>query len=338
MGHGGDGLCGGLGACDAVDLDGVGHVDLSSADYGDHCGGIDTIDLLGLTHDHVRDDGLTDVDDGTGVLVSVDENSYATRVDSHGMAKLKDLLLETVTRFGLIKLQAHLVCGRVLDHSVPIPRILPVNAWTGSNKAGRMPSGYRPGMKGSTTLFRLYFQMPKREWGEFSTPERDREAGGHFEIGGMTWWYDSVGDYESQLICRFHPRELLSVSKQWGVRKVKVSQCRTAAHNVVKTVRTRLSNFAPNKDAAEARRLINEPPTPTVREVPQIRLDVVPPPRPRASGTDLLSALLPMPVMATVVPTGVDPYAAQVQSFVTQPAVGENLVVVKVSLPARRKA
>lgn len=330
----GDGFCGGLGDCDAVDLDGVSHVDLSHADYGDHCGGIDTMDLLGVARDNVSGEHV-DADDGSGVMVSSDQNVFAMRIDSHGLANLNDLLAEAIERVGLMKLQAHRVCGRALQDP-PVALILPVNAWTGVKKPGRMPSGFRPGMSGRTAMFKLYFQMPTREWGTFSTPQRDREPGGHFEIGGMTWRYDDVGDYESQLICRFHPKEVLA-GRDWGVRDSKVRACRVAGYNLVKAVRSRLVHYAPVREAAEARRLLNAPPVVTVRPpVPEIVLDVQP--RPRQSGTCLLSALLPVPALATVVATGVDPYAAQVESLVTQPVVAENMVMAKVVLPARRRA
>ncbi|MDZ4836302.1 MAG: hypothetical protein SGJ27_21185 [Candidatus Melainabacteria bacterium] len=337
MGHGVGGLCG----FDAADFD-----------------GIDTIDLLEGGSRRLTLDDDVQVEPSSGVGVSSDGNTFAVRVMRHRDCNLMDILKASAERAGLLKVAPILVGQKELNESENT--ILPVNGWTGSRK-GDMPSGYTAGMTGRTVMFRLYFQIPDRAWGLFSTPTRDKGAGVYIDIVGMTWTMDDdTLDSQSLLLVRVVPLTVLdSRSKVWCQRTTKVDAHRKVARSLSQALYTSLSYHAPStatehrlicmslglrSDAplpvAEAPRLVMAASQPAPRAAAPAPRVVRQEPRTRLAGADLWSALIggqqnlaTAHSFASGIPSPTNdggPY--------TGPVLESETVTVRVALPRRTTA
>jgi hypothetical protein len=206
--------------------------------------GLDAMDFLSGPERHARQ-SLKDLD-FRGIFVSPDGDICAAHVLGHREVSLHSVFMKAAEDAGLLKVPPILVGQRALIDQRSCS-ILPTNAWSGAEE-GVLPPGCAEGMRGSTVMFRYYFQIPKREWGVFSNPVYDSEAGAYLDVSGMTWDYD-IGDSESQLFVRVMP-----MARHNDHRTVaKVDAHRQAALKVVKRVHELLSLLSPPPEEVEAR-------------------------------------------------------------------------------------
>lgn len=263
-------------ACDGLDAGGHGCGGLDGFD-GPGFDGIDTIDLLnGAEHTGVN--GERHDPRFAGIGVSEDGDTIAVRILNHRSVSLFDIFRAAAEHVGLLKVASILVGQRGLDPQTS-HTILPTLAAVGGQ--GSMPRGYTDGMTGTTTMFRQYFQIPKREWGWLSTPVYDKEASAYLDISGMTWDYQRSA-CESQLLVRVVAMSSLGHGV-WGTKTDKVEAHRKAARKVGSQVHGKLTHFAVSpavvRDAAP-------------RAVAPVRREA---PRSIFPGADLLSALVQSP-------------------------------------------
>lgn len=318
--------------CDG--FDGVDSVDCGGLDGFDGPGhdAIDTIDLLNGA-EHASGAGASQVPTAPGgVGISDDGDMVVVHVMNHGDAPLFEVFSAAANDVGLMRVASILVGQKALEVQRSFS-ILPTSAWSGAAK-GKMPRGYVDGACGSTTMFRQYFQIPKREWGFFSTPVYDKEASVYLDVSGMSWHYRDFGDYESQLIVRVVPMTQLDArSKCWCIKPAPVSAHRKAAHKVGKAVHTRLGCYRPSARAVEARGGIVSAPAvvaaPAPRREPRRAVAAV------LGGVDLLTALRQSPqfgVMHTLT-AGIPPQSTESHAHAT--AEGVEMVNLRLALPRR---
>ncbi len=299
------GHCGGLDGFDAV---GHGFAGLVGFD-GPGFDGIDTIDLLnGAEHTGVTGDRHETRFAGFGV--SEDGDTIAVRMLNHRSVSLFDILRSAVESAGLMKVASILVGQRGFEPERK-HEILPTLAAVGGK--GSMPRGYTDGAHGTTTMFRQYFQIPKREWGWFSGPEYDKEAGAYLDVSGMTWDYRRSAQ-ESQLLVRVVALSSLARGV-WGTKTNKVEAHRKAARKVGSEVSGKLSHFAASPAVAPVRR----------REQP----------RPVPNGASLLSALVGSPQYGAMQTLTASVPALPSDESLHATAEGIEMVNLRMRLPRR---
>lgn len=263
-------------ACDGLDAGCHGCGGLDGFD-GPGFDGIDTIDLLnGAEHTGVNGDRQDPRFAGIGV--SEDGDTIAVRILNHRSVSLLDIFRNAAEIVGLLKVAPILVGQRALDLQTK-RAILPTLAAVGGE--GSMPRGYADGMTGSTTMFRQYFQVPKREWGWLSSPVYDKEASAYLDVSGMTWNYETSA-CESQLLVRVVAMSSLA-NGVWGTKTDKVEAHRKAARKVGSEVHGKLNHFAVSPAVVRGA---------APRVVAPVRRDA---PRAAFPGADLLSALVRSP-------------------------------------------
>jgi hypothetical protein len=234
-------------ACDGMDAGGLDCGGLDGFD-GPDFDGIDTIDLLnGAEHAGVNADRINQRLTGFGVSEVGD--TVAVRILNHRSVSLFDIFRSAAESVGLLKVASILVGQRGFEPERK-RAILPTLAAVGGQ--GSMPRGYADGVTGTTTMFRQYFQIPKREWGWLSEPAYDKEAGAYLDVSGMTWDYERSA-CESQLLVRVVALSSLGRGV-WGTKTDKVEAHRKAARKVGSEVNGKLSHFAVSPAMAPVRR------------------------------------------------------------------------------------
>jgi hypothetical protein len=319
-----DGCDGHDGGHDGLDGLGIGHMDISGLCGFDSPGwdGIDTIDLLEGGARKVQVDEDVHLEPKDGVFVTDEGKLFAVRVTRHGEADVRSIVFAAAERVGLMKVAPILVGQTSLD--VTAYKILPVNAWTGATK-GDMPSGYRPGTMGRTVMFRHFFQIPKREWGAFSTPIKDKEAGVYVDIAAMTWTMNDRS--QTQIFVRVVPMTTLDARNGlWCHRTTKVDAHRKVAEALSRSVHLSISYHAPTVVAHK----------PATRPVAPRAEQVVA--KPRLGGVDLWSALMASPRLAAVHATVPGIPSGEPSGPYTGPVLESEMVTVKVALPRRQTA
>lgn len=331
-------------------MDGCGHGGLDGLDMGHGSvaglcgfghpgwdGSMHSIDLLEGGSRRLSLDDNVQVQPESGVGVSDDGNLFAVRVLRHGDADLQSILKDAAESAGLLKLAPILVGQKELNKTDR--SILPVNACLGATK-GEMPTGYTAGMTGSTVMFRLFYQIPKRAWGPFSTPVRDKDAGVYLDISGMTWTMnDGTGDSQTQLLVRVVPLTILdSKSKQWCQCRTNVEAHRKVGQKLSQTVFAIVSHHAPHDEKLErlcrmstgtsARKATPAPAPRTERAEP----------RPALTGVDLWSALVGSPQLQAVHSFASGIPSADSAMPHTGPVLESETVTVRVALPRRTPA
>lgn len=293
---------------------------------GDGFDGIDSVDLLdGAEHGHAPGDHCQGPEPVKGVSVSEDGDLLVVRVIHNSDADLKMIFEEIAARLGLMQVPSILVGQKLLSLTTE-HKILHSMSWSGASK-GSMPRGYIPGMSGCTTMFRAYFQIPKREWGPFSTPVYDKEAGVYLDVSGMTWSYRETRDCESQFVVRVVPFKTLDhVSRQWCVRTTSVCAHRKRAGKLSQAVSQMLGWHQPSAQSVKNRNTLTAPAQPVVTLASESAAA-----RPVSSGADLLSALGHEQVRAAACVAGL---SGPPDTFAAGAATGE-MVMVSVVLPRR---
>jgi len=295
-------------ACDGLDAGGHGCGGLDGFD-GPGFDGIDTIDLLnGAEHTGVNGERHDPRYAGFGV--SEDGDTVAVRILNHRSVSLFDIFRSAAESVGLLKVASILVGQRGFEPERK-HAILPTLAAVGGK--GSMPRGYADGMTGTTTMFRQYFQIPKREWGWLSGPAYDKEAGAYLDVSGMTWDYERSA-CESQLLVRVVALSSLGRGV-WGTKTTKVEAHRKAARKVGSEVSGKLSHFAASPAVAPVRR----------REQP----------RPVPNGASLLSALVGSPQYGAMQTLTASVPALPSDESLHATAEGIEMVNLRMRLPRR---
>ncbi len=332
--------CDGHGGLDGLDM---GHGSVAGlCGFSDHGwdGSMHSIDLLEGGSRRQSVDASVRAEPQSGVAALEEGNLYAVRVVRHGDADLQGILKEAAERAGLLKVAPILVGQKELNETAY--SILPVNACLGAKK-GDMPVGYSAGMTGKTVMFRLFYQIPKRAWGIFSAPVRDKDAGVYLDISGMTWTMnDGSGDSQTQLLIRVVPMTVLdSRSKQWCQCTTNVQAHRKVGQALSLTMYRIVSHHAPaDAKADRLSRMSAGGKTVTPRPAaPAPRAEVAQPrPRRPLAGVDLWSALVGSPQLNAVHAASAGIPSSGYSMPYTEPVLESETVTVRVALPRRTSA
>jgi hypothetical protein len=306
--------------------DGVGCGGLDGFD-GPGFDGIDTIDLLnGAEHASAPGDAQGAESVFNGVGVSADGDTIAVRVSNHRLVSLFDVFRDAAESVGLLKVASILVGQKGFEPKKSYSILHNLSAI--GAKTGSMPNGYNECETGSTTMFRQYFQIPRRDWGWLSTPTYDKDASVYLDISGMTWNFETAA-CESQLLVRVVPLQSLCQGV-WGIKPDRVDAHRKAARKVGDSVHGVLNRYAQPSRAAVAAR------TPAPRAVAPAR-QAEPFRMPSLGGADLLSALRRSPQFGAMHTLTAGLQSPLSESQVATPE-GVEMVTLRMAMPRRATA
>jgi hypothetical protein len=181
---------------------------------------------------------------------------YGVHVVSHGYVDLARLFPELATKLGAIR-----VCGTTGNF---YPTDVSLNDLTDWAKFSppyartRPPAGWYAKALGVTHVWRQYWQVPaKRYWWEKKPQGRplfDRNQSCYLEVQIVTWFYASIGDYETRIDIKVVPLPVLDqFDKRWAIRGTPMKRHQAAAQGLADGLFEAL-RFARPTDLAKERR------------------------------------------------------------------------------------
>lgn len=170
---------------------------------------------------------------------------FGTHIINHGFVDVAVEFRRIATELGCVRID-QLTPNFTGSDSI-IHKLADWNRWSEPFLREKMPSGWYEGAKGSTRIFRQFWQLEKG----FFHPEKetrfDRFAGMVLDVVAVTWHYKEPGDYETrfQIMVKTLP-EYSDAEGGWGIRQDPFRRYQPKADELNERMARALSLYRPD--------------------------------------------------------------------------------------------
>jgi hypothetical protein len=181
--------------------------------------------------------------------------TYGVHVVSHGYCDLPRIFTELGNKLGAIR-----VCGTTGNF---YPTDVSLNDLTDWSKFAppysrrRPPAGWYANALGLTHVWRQYWQVPAKSYRLFKPKGRqlfDRSQSTYIEVQIVTWFYASIGDYETRIDINVVSLPVLDqADKRWALRGTPLKNHQRVAQGLTDGLFEALKFAQPTQWARERR-------------------------------------------------------------------------------------